>query len=90
MSEPMTAQALNEIRLAYESHADVQLLLGEVERLQALVGALANWVCEAGGWRAFYYAADPPPGVFDLSDRFNPGVAEPWPVPAAVEQEPRA
>ncbi len=42
----------------------------------AMLSKLADFACNEGGWRLFYYANEPPPeGVFDLSDTFNPDVA---------------
>lgn len=41
-----------------------------------LLARVADWIIESGGWRAFYYGENYPEGVFDLSDRFNPDIAE--------------
>lgn len=50
----------------------------ERDEARRLVAAVADWAVSEGGWRLFYYSEAPPAGVFDLSDRFNPEVAEPW------------
>lgn len=41
-----------------------------------LLAQVSEWAIEAGGWRLFYYGDTAPAGVFDLSDRFNPDIAE--------------
>ena len=61
------------------SEARCAALVAEVAELEVLVARLANAVVENGDWRFFHYNPDPiPEGVFDLRDRFSPGLAERW------------
>lgn len=61
------------------SHAEFSRFVQEAreqreraERAEAALARLADWALDAGGWRLFYYATEPPPGIFDLTDRINP------------------
>lgn len=97
MSEPLTAQTLEDLRLAYGSHADVQLLLGEVVRLRALVGALLETGRDEPLMDMDISRTDPPTFWFCGGTRRAGHEPDcPWKAliaemaPAAVEQEPRA
>lgn len=49
----------------------------ERDALELKLAQLADWVCDTGGWREFYYATTPPPeGIFDLRDTINPDISE--------------
>jgi hypothetical protein len=51
----------------------VRRLADREAALLVRLATLADWMISSGGWRAFYYATDPPPeGIFDLTDIINP------------------
>jgi hypothetical protein len=73
-----------------DEQAEVERLRDELAATREQLAQLADWIISAGGWRAFYYAdAAPPPGIFDLSDRFNPDLVPELQrlLPAAVEPD---
>lgn len=73
------------------ARADVPWLLDRVQALEAALAAarareaaLAQWCVDEGGMDLFAYReCDPPAGIFDLSDRFNPRCAAVRAAPAA-------
>lgn len=66
---PTIAQCLAEIR---GLRAALEAERARAERAEAKLARVADWACDAGGWQLFRFSPDPPEGVFDLTDQFNP------------------
>lgn len=67
-----SASAREKLGVTTRTQVACWVLERRAERAERALAELADWALDAGGWRLFYYAEAPPPGIFDLTDRINP------------------